>query len=84
MARKVGQIVGRCPHAAGACIQPPRSQNEETKVPEPEEPLSPVVDRLNRRFGRNTIAFGQVPAEVRKFSGHAALSTGAGELGVLG
>jgi DNA polymerase-4 len=39
---------------------------------EGEDRLSPVVDGLNRRFGRNTIGFGQVPPEVRKFSGHAA------------
>lgn len=39
---------------------------------EQQDKLSPVVDGLNRRFGRNMIGFGQVPAEVRKFSGHAA------------
>ena len=34
--------------------------------------LSPLVDRINRKFGRNTISFGQVPANVQKFNGHAA------------
>jgi DNA polymerase IV len=34
--------------------------------------LSPLVDRINRRCGRNTIGFGQVPAQVRQFNGHAA------------
>src|SRR5215831_4438962 len=36
------------------------------------ERLSPVVDRINRRFGRNTIGFGQVPEDIRRFKGHAA------------
>lgn len=34
--------------------------------------LSPVIDLINRRYGRNTIGFGQVSARVRKFKGHAA------------
>lgn len=29
-------------------------------------------DDGNRRFGRNTVAFGKVPASVQKFTGHAA------------
>ena len=36
------------------------------------ERLSPVVDRINRRFGRNTIGFSQVPEDIRRFKGHAA------------
>lgn len=34
--------------------------------------LSPLVDRINRRFGRNTIGFGQVSDKVKDFKGHAA------------
>jgi DNA polymerase-4 len=34
--------------------------------------LSPIVDRINRRYGRNTIGFGQVSGQVRKFNGHTA------------
>ncbi len=34
--------------------------------------LSPVIDRINRRYGRNTIGFGYVPAQVRQFNSHAA------------
>lgn len=34
--------------------------------------LGPLVDGLNRRFGRNTVSFGKVPASVQKFTGHAA------------
>jgi hypothetical protein len=30
------------------------------------------MDRINRKFGRNTIAFGHVPRAVRGFNGHAA------------
>jgi len=39
---------------------------------ERQDRLSPLVDRINRRFGRNTLSFGQVPAAVKKFTGHAA------------
>jgi DNA polymerase-4 len=34
--------------------------------------LAPLVDGLNRRFGRNTVGFGRVPDAVQKFTGHAA------------
>jgi DNA polymerase-4 len=37
-----------------------------------QERLSPLIDQINRRYGRNTIAFGHVPANVSKFNGHAA------------
>jgi DNA polymerase-4 len=34
--------------------------------------LSPLMDGINRRFGRNTIGFGKVPDDISKFTGHAA------------
>jgi hypothetical protein len=34
--------------------------------------LSPLVDRINDRYGRCTIGFGLSPPEVRAFKGHAA------------
>jgi len=34
--------------------------------------LSPLIDRINRRYGRNTIGFSYVPAQVRAFNGNAA------------
>jgi DNA polymerase-4 len=34
--------------------------------------LSPVVDRINDRYGRGAIGFGLVPSDVRAFRGHAA------------
>ena len=34
--------------------------------------LSPLVDRINDRYGRCTIGFGLLPPEVREFKGHAA------------
>jgi hypothetical protein len=34
--------------------------------------LSPLVDRINDRYGRSTIGFGLLPPEVRAFKGHAA------------
>ena len=34
--------------------------------------LSPLVDRITRRYGRCTIGFGLFPSEVREFKGHAA------------
>jgi hypothetical protein len=34
--------------------------------------LSPLVDRINDRYGRCTIGFGLLPPEVRVFKGHAA------------
>jgi DNA polymerase-4 len=35
--------------------------------------LSPLVDRINDRYGRSAIGFGLLPPEVRAFKGHAAL-----------
>jgi hypothetical protein len=35
--------------------------------------LSPLIDRINDRFGRCAIGFGLLPPEVRAFKGHAAL-----------
>ena len=34
--------------------------------------LSPLVDRINDRYGRCTIGFGLFPPDVRAFKGHAA------------
>jgi len=34
--------------------------------------LSPLVDSINRRYGRCTVGFGLIPKEVRGFKGHAA------------
>jgi DNA polymerase IV len=34
--------------------------------------LSPIVDRINDRYGRCAIGFGLLPPEVRAFKGHAA------------
>jgi hypothetical protein len=34
--------------------------------------FSPLVDRINDRYGRCTIGFGLLPPEVRAFKGHAA------------
>jgi DNA polymerase-4 len=34
--------------------------------------LSPVVDRINDRYGRCSIGFGLLPRDVRAFKGHAA------------
>ena len=34
--------------------------------------LSPLVDRINDRYGRCSIGFGLFPADVRAFKGHAA------------
>jgi DNA polymerase IV len=34
--------------------------------------LSPLVDRINDRYGRCTIGFGLLPPEVQAFKGHAA------------
>jgi hypothetical protein len=34
--------------------------------------LSPLVDRINHRYGCCTICFGLLPPEVRAFKGHAA------------
>jgi len=39
---------------------------------ETDDVVSPVIDKINRRFGRNTIGFGRLPEDIRKFSGHAA------------
>jgi hypothetical protein len=34
--------------------------------------LSPLIDRINDRYGRCAIGFGLFPPEVRAFKGHAA------------
>ena len=34
--------------------------------------LSPLVDRINDRYGRCSIGFGLFPRDVRAFKGHAA------------
>jgi hypothetical protein len=34
--------------------------------------LSPLVDRINDRYGRCAVAFGLFPPGVRAFKGHAA------------
>lgn len=38
------------------------------------ERISPLLDALNDRYGRGTIAFGAPPASARRFSGHAAFA----------
>ena len=45
--------------------------------------LSPLIDRINTRYGRGAIGFGLPPPTVRAFSGHARVPAGAGEVGVL-
>ena len=39
--------------------------------------LSPLIDRINARYGRGAIGFGLLPPTVRAFSGHAAFPTTA-------
>ena len=34
--------------------------------------LSPLIDRINDRYGRCAIGFGLLPPDVRAFKGHAA------------
>jgi DNA polymerase-4 len=34
--------------------------------------LSPVIDRINQRYGRGAIGFGRLPDDIRAFTGHAA------------
>jgi hypothetical protein len=34
--------------------------------------LSPLIDRINDRYGRCSIGFGLFPPDVRVFKGHAA------------
>jgi hypothetical protein len=34
--------------------------------------LSPLIDRINDRYGRCSIGFGLFPPDVRAFKGHAA------------
>jgi hypothetical protein len=41
-------------------------------MPAAPETLSPLVDRINHRYGRCTIGFGPLPPQVRAFKGHAA------------
>jgi hypothetical protein len=45
--------------------------------------LSPLIDRINDRYGRCSIGFGLFPRDVRAFIGSRRLSPGAGEVGVL-
>jgi DNA polymerase-4 len=37
-----------------------------------QQKLSPVIDAINQRYGRNAIGFGLLPPTVRGFKGHAA------------
>jgi DNA polymerase-4 len=39
---------------------------------ERQDRLSPLVDGINRRFGRNTIGFGKAREDISRFTGHAA------------
>jgi len=34
--------------------------------------LSPLIDKINRRYGRGTIAFGKPSDQISRFTGHAA------------
>jgi hypothetical protein len=45
--------------------------------------LSPLVDRINDRYGRCTIGFGLLPPEVRALQRPRRFPAGAGKLGVL-
>ena len=45
--------------------------------------LSPLVDRINDRYGRCTIGFGLFAARCARVQGPCRLSPGAGEVGVL-
>jgi hypothetical protein len=36
--------------------------------------LSPLIDRINDRYGRCAIGFGLFPPDVRAFKGHAAFN----------
>jgi hypothetical protein len=38
--------------------------------------LSPMIDRINTRYGRGAVGFGLLPPTVRAFSGHAAFRRG--------
>jgi DNA polymerase-4 len=35
--------------------------------------LSPVIDGLNRRYGRYAVGFGLLPPQIRAFTGHAGI-----------
>jgi DNA polymerase IV len=37
-----------------------------------QQKLSPLIDQINRRYGRNAIGFGLLPSTVQSFKGHAA------------
>jgi DNA polymerase-4 len=39
---------------------------------ERQDRLSPLLDGINRRFGRNTIGFGKAHEDISRFTGHAA------------
>src|SRR5262249_27743703 len=40
--------------------------------------LSPLIDRINDRYGRCSIGFGLFPSDVRAFQGHAAFHRRSG------
>jgi hypothetical protein len=43
------------------------------RIPRPgSSSCSPLIDRINDRYGRCTIGFGLLPPEARAFKGHAA------------
>jgi hypothetical protein len=35
-------------------------------------PLSPLIDKINLRYGRGAIGFGKPSEEISRFTGHAA------------
>jgi hypothetical protein len=37
--------------------------------------LSPLIDRINDRYGRGAVGFGLPPSDVRAFRGHAAFDS---------
>ena len=41
-------------------------------MPPGRQKLSPLIDRINDRYGRCAIGFGLLPPDVRAFKGHAA------------
>jgi DNA polymerase-4 len=49
-----------------------RHQGDLFAVQPRQQKLSPMIDRINQKFGRNTIGFGLLPPTVQHFKGHAA------------
>jgi DNA polymerase-4 len=49
-----------------------RHQMDLFAEPVKSKPLSPLIDSINRRYGRHTIGFGMLSPELRNFGGHAA------------